>query len=187
LNELELQKIKTCILPTTRLDNVRDIFLIACYTGLRISDYSKIIQKNIIHDGKILKVLTEKTNEEVFIPLNSHVKLLLAKYNHSIKMISQQRFNEYLKEVCELAKINEAITFYQTRGDERVQITLPKYKLVTSHTARRSFATNAFKAGLPTISIMKITGHKTERSFLKYIKITKEENAKLIMKHSFFK
>jgi site-specific recombinase XerD len=187
LNEEELQKIKSCILSTDRLDNVRDIFLIACYTGLRISDYSKIIHKNIIHEGKILKVLTEKTNEEVFIPLNSHVKLLLEKYNHSIKMISQQRFNEYLKEVCELAGINELVTFYQTRGDKKIQITSPKYKLVTSHTARRSFATNAFKAGIPSISIMKITGHKTEKSFLKYIKITKEENAKLIMEHTFFK
>lgn len=186
LNEDELQKIKSCVLPAGRLENVRDIFLIACYTGLRISDYSKITQKNIIHDGRILKVLTEKTNEEVFIPLNSHVKSLLAKYGYSVKMISQQKFNSYLKEVCELAGINEPITFYQTRGDEKIQITSPKFKLVTSHTARRSFATNAFKAGLPTISIMKITGHKTERSFLKYIKITKEENAKLIMEHRFF-
>lgn len=101
-------------------------------------------------------------------------------------MISQQKFNDYLKEVCELAGINDLITFYQTRGEKREQITLPKYQLITSHTARRSFATNAFKAGLPSISIMKITGHKTERSFLKYIKITKEENAKLIMEHHFF-
>lgn len=187
LTEEELKQIKACDLPTDRLNNVRDIFLIACYTGLRISDYSKISKQNMIYDGKILKVTTEKTNEEVFIPLNSYVMSLLERYKGTIRMISHQRFNEYLKDVCRIAGINESVTFFQVRGEVRKQITLPKYKLITSHTGRRSFATNAFKAGVPTISIMKITGHKTERSFLKYIKVTKEENAKLIMQHSFFK
>lgn len=64
--------------------------------------------------------------------------------------------------------------------------TMPKYKLVSSHTARRSFATNAYLAGVPTISIMKITGHKTESAFMKYIKISGKENAVKLKGHKFF-
>jgi site-specific recombinase XerD len=187
LNDNELERLKTCVLPSNKLENVRDIFLIVCYIGLRISDYKKIDGRNIIHNGNILKVLTAKTNEEVFIPLNSFVKSTLAKYDYSLKMISDQKFNEYIKEVCRLAGIDELITYYQTKGDAKIQVISPKYSLITSHTARRSFATNAFLAGVPTLSIMKITGHKTEKSFLKYIKVSKEENAKIIMTHSFFR
>ncbi len=70
-----------------------------------------------------------------------------------------------------------------TRGGKRVVITVEKWKLVSSHTARRSFATNLYKSNFPAISIMKITGHKTEKAFLKYIKVTPEEHAKLLAEH----
>ena len=61
-----------------------------------------------------------------------------------------------------------------------------KYELVSTHTARRSGATNMYIAVIPTLAIMKITGHKTEKAFLKYIKISEEENAEMLAKHCFF-
>lgn len=149
----ELELIKNVSLNSEKLDNVRIIFLMACYTGLRISDYFKINLNNVVSDGKILRVITEKTNEEVYIPLNSYVLEILNYRNKPIKMISHQKFNEYLKEVCKIAGINKNIIYYRTKGTKDEQFIVPKYQLVTSHTARRSFATNAFLAGVPTISI----------------------------------
>ena len=86
-----------------------------------------------------------------------------------------------------MAGITEPVTTVRTEGGRQISRTLPKYKLVASHTARRSGATNMFIAGIPSISIMKITGHHTEKSFLKYIRISQEENARLLSDHPFFK
>ena len=92
--------------------------------------------------------------------------------------------NVYLKELAEKAKITNPERIAKTRGGVRVDTTRQKCKLVTVHTARRSFATNMYMADIPTITIMKITGHRTERSFLKYIRITPEENALKLAQHS---
>jgi integrase len=73
------------------------------------------------------------------------------------------------------------------RNTKPISKILPKFELVASHTARRSFATNAYKAGVPAISIMKITGHHKSETLMKYIKITEEENAVLMVSHKFFK
>jgi integrase len=94
--------------------------------------------------------------------------------------------NEYLKELGELAEIDEEILITATKGGKRVTETFKKWELITTHTARRSFATNAYLQSVPTIPIMKITGHKTEKSFLKYIKISQEDNANQLVNHPFF-
>lgn len=75
----------------------------------------------------------------------------------------------------------------RTKGGMRQTRVLEKWQLITTHTARRSFATNAFLAGVPTISIMKITGHKSELVFMHYIKISSEQNALLMLEHDHFK
>jgi integrase len=95
--------------------------------------------------------------------------------------------NDYLKEVGQLAGLNEVVSVSKTRGGKRSDTVNEKWEIVTTHTARRSFATNAFKSGIPSISIMKITGHTTEKSLMKYIKITNEENAILMYSNDFFK
>ncbi|MDP2384815.1 MAG: site-specific integrase [Bacteroidota bacterium] len=187
LSEEELTKLSETSYSSIKLEKVRDIFLLGCYTGLRISDYNKISHSNLLPNSTILKVITEKTQEEVYIPLNKNAVNLLQKYNGKIEVISHQKFNVYLKEVCRIAGINEIINVTKTKGNTKITYSLPKHEIITSHCARRSFATNAFKAGVPSISIMKITGHRTEKSFLRYIRITKEENAKLISEHEFFK
>lgn len=86
-----------------------------------------------------------------------------------------------------MAGIDEMVSKTISQGSKKRTETFPKYDLITTHTARRSFATNAYLAGVPTIAILKITGHKTEQAFLKYIKVSQEENARFMMEHPFFK
>lgn len=187
LTEDELHQIKTTIMPNRHLDNVRDLFLLACYTGVRSQDYNKLNKRSLINDGTMLKVRTEKTDEEVIIPLHTVAKYVLDKYNGTPRLISNQKFNEYIKDVCRIVGLTDLITLTRTCGGKKIQTTKEKCEFVSSHTARRSFATNAYKAGVPTLAIMAITGHRTEKMFLKYVKVTKEEHAGLMSQHGFFK
>ncbi len=186
LNEKELDKLyKHDLSGDSRLENVRDWFLIASYTGLRFSDFSRLAKDNIQKDN--IEILTQKTLTPVVIPLHTYVKAILEKYDYNLpKVISNQKFNKYIKEVCKAAKIEDEVLVNETKGILRTSKTEKKSDLVSAHTARRSFATNAFLAGVPPIQIMKITGHKTEKAFMTYIKISESENAKKLQLHPFF-
>jgi integrase len=173
-----------------RLDRVRDIFIIGCWTGLRFGDLVQLNETNIIElDGKeFLKIKTIKTGELVIIPLHWTIKEILKKHNGNIpRVISNQKMNEYLKELTRKAEITNMERIVKTRGGLRVDSTSEKCELVTVHTARRSFATNMYMADIPTITIMKITGHRTEKAFLKYIRISPEENALKLAEHIIWK
>lgn len=184
----ELQQFEKLKLSATpRLDKVRDLFLIGCYTGLRFSDFTQIQPENINKDNTMLFIRTQKTSERVAIPLHKTVRTILKKYNNKLpKAFTNQVTNTYLKEVASLANIKELIETTITRGGKIEKSVLPKFKLISTHTARRSFATNLYIADIPAISIMKITGHKTERSFMQYIRITQEQNADKLLTHPFF-
>jgi integrase len=91
--------------------------------------------------------------------------------------------NKHLKEIGRRAKINESFLKIRTKGRKRVEQTLSKYELITTHTARRSFATNMFKRGIPSRVIMNITGHRTERAFSTYIKVSQDENAEMMLRY----
>ncbi len=172
-----------------RLERVRDLFIIGCYTGLRFSDFTVIKPEHIkvINDVDMIIIRTKKTNHDVSIPVHPYIKNILIKYDKKIpKPLSNQKMNDYLKEMAEIIGLDEDIRLIRSVGGKRQEETYKKFELVKTHTCRRSFATNAHKAGLPTIAIMKITGHRTEREFLKYIKISSEENAVLMSKNKFF-
>jgi len=165
-----------------RLERTRDLFLIGCWTGLRFSDFTRIKQENI--KDNMLTIQQQKTNEFVTIPLHPVFITIWNKYNGVLPAnISNQKFNDNLKDVCREAGLKERVMKSITKGGKKQTTVYEKWKLVSSHTARRSFATNLYKSGFPSISIMQITGHKTESSFLKYIKVTKEEHAKMLMMH----
>jgi integrase len=185
----ELKKIENLNLSKNKkLDRVRDLFLIGCFTGLRFSDFSQLKPENIITDKSMIQIRTHKTGERVSIPLHPTVKKILKKYNNvAPKSYSNQVMNGYIKDVACLSGLKELTETTITKGGKVEKNTLAKYKLVSTHTARRSFATNIFIAGVPSISIMKITGHKSERTFLQYIRITQEENADKLLTHPFFK
>jgi len=190
LDESDLEKIwELDLSKNKRLDRVRDLFLIGCHTALRFSDFTNIKPQNIVETtgGRAIKIKTFKTNQAVFIPLHWRVEAILAKYENELpQAISNQKMNDYLKELGQLAGINTPIETNKTKAGTKYSVTNPKYELITTHTARRTAATNMYKAGIPSISIMKITGHKTESVFLKYIGITQEENAVLLMNHDYF-
>ncbi|WP_018621673.1 site-specific integrase [Spirosoma luteum] len=170
-----------------RLDRVRDLYLIGCYTGLRFSDYSELSPVNITYGGRILSVTTQKTAARVSIPLNPNVLAILAKYEGvPPRTMSNQKFNQYLKELGQVAGLTTPVERTRTQGGKRSTLTAQKWEMLTTHTARRSFATNAFLAAVPTVSIMKITGHKSEVMFMKYIKVSSEQNALLMLAHPHF-
>jgi integrase len=187
LNIEELQKIEKVKLKDKSLDTVRDLFLIGCYTGLRFSDFSQLKPENIIADKNMIQIRTQKTGTRVSIPLHKTVKKILKKHNNILpKSFSNQATNDMIKIVAKESGISENTETTITKGGKAIKTIEPKNKLVSTHTARRSFATNCYLADIPSISIMKITGHKTEKSFLKYIKITEEQNAEKLSNHPFF-
>ncbi len=123
----------------------------------------------------------KKTINKVIIPLHPVVIEILEKYNFNLpEPISNQNFNDYIKEAAQLAELNTNEVITKTIGGVLTNFTYPRYELVSSHTGRRSFCTNMYKQGIPTLMIMSISGHKTEKAFLKYIKITQEEHARMM-------
>lgn len=191
LNESELDKIAALDLSTNpRLDRVRDLFLLGCFTGLRYSDYGSLKPEHIVtkNGRQFIDILTQKTRQRVLIPLRQVVVEMLQKYDGVPPQgITNQKANEYLKELGELAGIEEPVLITTYRGGKRIDEVFKKFQLITTHTARRSFASNAFKAGVPVKSIMQITGHKTEKEFYKYIRLSGEEHAELIAENPFFR
>ena len=165
-----------------RLDNTRDLFIIGLRTGLRISDFLRLKDTNI-KDG-FIQIETQKTGQEVVIPMHQQVKEILKKNNGFPRTLSDQKFNKYIKDVCEEAKINEIVkgSKIDPKTSRKVSGTFAKFELVTSHICRRSFASNLY-GKIPNMTIMAITGHKTEVQFLKYIKITPKENAEKLIEY----
>jgi|WetSurMetagenome_2_1015567.scaffolds.fasta_scaffold46104_2 integrase len=182
LTEKEIDKFsKLNVRYNKVLEQTRDLFVIACYSGLRFSDFSQLRLENF--NNGIIKIRTQKPDEVVAIPIHDKVKAILKKYNNTLpKAASSQQMNIYLKDLGQSAKFFDTVETSITKGGMKVKTFHKKYELITTHTARRSFATNLFLAGFPAISIMKITGHNSEKAFLKYIKISPEQNAELLNK-----
>ena len=183
LTESELKSLNSLDLASKpRLERVRDLFLVGCYTGLRFSDFTAI-RPEYIKDG-LIRMEQFKTMGKVVIPCHPVVTALLDKYNGKLpQAISNQKMNDYLKEVCQLAGLTSQEGKGITKGGARVVRSFEKWQLVSTHTARRSFATNMYLLGIPAITIMRITGHKTEKAFMRYIKLDEEQHAKIIAMH----
>lgn len=179
LSVQHLEKISNVELERDHLKKARDIFLVGCWTGLRFSDFSELKIDDI--DGNYIRVLTEKTKERVTIPCHPIIKEVLGRNGgHFPGKISSQQLNEYIKEVGEKAGLTKVVSFRKSVGGVDVYEKIAFHKLISTHTARRSFATNMFKMGIPTFVIMAITGHRTEASFFKYIRVSNEEKAQMM-------
>jgi len=165
-----------------RLERVRDMFLIGCYTGLRYSDICTVIRKDCVNREKMLiTVHQKKTGGLVVIPLHPNLIEILERRNYELpKPISAGSFNKYIKEVVMLAGINEPVELKRHRGGKRVLTTSPKYQLISCHTARRSFATDLYMRGVPPELIMVFTGHCSRDAFYHYICISPEQKADLL-------
>lgn len=183
LNEAELTQLyEYDFSNNTRLERVRDMFIVGCWTGLRFSDFTALHKRNV--KGDFIEIRTEKTGAKVVIPIHPNVRAILQKYDYKLpNQISNQKMNAYLKEVGKEVELIEQVSKGITKGGVKRHLNYKKYELITTHTARRSFATNLYKTGFPAISIMQITGHKTEKAFLRYIKVTPQEHAEALRLH----
>ena len=164
---------------------VRDLFLIGVYTAARFSDYSRLSNENI--SKGFITFNQQKTSDSVMIPMSPRVSEILKRNGGHAPVLNQVVFNREIKTVCMRAKINDMVQVTKSKGQKHVTETLPKWKLVSSHTARRTGATLLYKAGVPSRQVMLITGHKSEQAFRSYIRITKEENAHELKNNPFFK
>lgn len=166
-------------------DKARDIFLMGCYTALRFSDLKRLSKKHFQDD--VISIITQKTKKEVIIPIKSEMRQLISKYQFQAPKISEQKVNEYIKSIAKITGISDPIEKREIIGGETKIKTAQKYEMITTHTARRTAATHMYLREMLPIDIMKITGHTTESSFIKYICLPKEESVKRMAKNEFFK
>lgn len=173
-----------------KLNRVRDLFLIGCFTGLRFSDFTQIQPENIKQtaDGRRYIALNQKkTGGKVVIPLKWEVLQILDRNGgNPPKGISNQKMNEYLKDLGQLVEFNDNELVIEKRGKKQTETTKARWDMISTHTARRTFATNAFLNGIPSRQIMKITGHTTEKNFNRYIRISALDNALKLMDNPYF-
>ena len=180
-NKKELEKLEKFEIPETKLYliRVRDVFLFQCYTGLRYSDLANL-RRCDVHD-KYIEITTIKTVDSLRIELNTHSRAILKKYEHfefpegkALPVVSNQKMNTYLHELCELAGFDEPIRITYYRGNERFDEIKPKHKVVGTHTGRRSFICNALGMGISPQVVMKWTGHSDYKAMKPYIDVCDE-------------
>jgi hypothetical protein len=189
LNESELTRLAAVDLSEDKtLDICRDVFLIGCYTAQRYSDYHRITPEMIraVNDVKVLELIQQKTGAKVMIPIRPELDAILSKYGYHLPHTGQQQLNDSMKIVGGMAGITEPVQLEASKGGMIVKTTIPKNELIKSHTARRSACTNLYLAGINTLAIMKLSGQKTESEFMKYIRISVEENAVILAKDPYF-
>ena len=185
----ELNKLREFKIPTTKqaLDRVRDVFLFQCFTGLRYSDVFNLRRSDI--KGDHIEVTTVKTSDSLIIELNNHSKAILDKYkdvafedDKVLPVITNQKMNDYLKELAELAGIDEPVRQTYYRGNERIDEVTPKYALLGTHAGRRTFICNALALGIPPQVVMKWTGHSDYKAMKPYIDIADDIKANAMSK-----
>lgn len=191
LTEQELRQLYQLDLSNTpRLEKHRDIFLIGCYTALRFSDIVRITPDHIKHDPdsdrSTLEIITRKTKAKVYIPIKPELLTILQKYEYRVPKVFEQKVNADIKEVARMAGISGTLSKMDIIGGKEIIREVPRYEMVKTHTARRTAATLMYIAGIPTLDIMKITGHHSEDTFLNYIRITNKQNAERLHHHPYF-
>lgn len=168
---------------------VRARFLIGAFTLLRVSDYKRLTDVNI-KDG-VIRIKPKKRskgrmNRDVVIPMHPVVKEILESGFDMTKEISEQKLNKHIKELCKMAGLTQIESVVKTENDKEVERQYEKWELVTSHTARRSAATNMLMSGVEASDIMILGWWSSEKSFWKYIRLEPEMNARRLAGHAFF-
>lgn len=174
----ELKQLQDYKIPEAKqyLNRVRDVFLFCCYSSLRYSDVYNLKRSNIKKDH--IEITTVKTADSLVIDLNDYTRGILKKYSEVyfendkvLPVISNQKMNDYLKELAELANINEPVHETYYRGNKRIDIVTPKYALLGTHAGRRTFICFALSLDIPVQVIMKWTGHSDYKAMKPYIDV----------------
>ena len=185
----ELNRLREFKIPSNKqaLERVRDVFLFQCFTGLRYSDVFNLRRSDI--KGDHIEVTTVKTSDSLIIELNNHSKAILDKYkdvafedDKVLPVITNQKMNDYLKELAEMARIDEPVRQTYYRGNERIDEVTPKYALLGTHAGRRTFICNALALGIPPQIVMKWTGHSDYKAMKPYIDIADDIKANAMSK-----
>lgn len=158
-----------------RLDQVRDIFCFSCASGLRISDMEQLKREHIKRDE--INIVVKKTKTDLTIPLNEITAGILGKYKDNYKplpLISSQKLNVYIKELCKEVGIDEPIEIVRFRGSKRETTTYPKYELIHLHTGRKTFCTLSLEKGMSAEQVMSLSGHTDYKSFQRYVHVTEK-------------
>ena len=146
-------------------------------------------QQNIIDQNgrKFFFTKQGKTGGDVYVPINEKIRNIISRNNGKLPYyVHQSVINERIKSICKKAKIDYNYSVERTYGTKKIVETKPKYKFIATHTARRSFCTNAYMANVPVHHIMAISGHKTEKIFMNYVKVEKRFEAIKIADNPFF-
>ncbi|RZJ36417.1 MAG: hypothetical protein EOO51_01395 [Flavobacterium sp.] len=191
LSDAEIQKMFELDLSSQKhLELARDIFLIGCYTGQRVSDYNGLKSDSIklIQGKKFITINQQKTKTPVNVPLSKKTQEImdLRYLGEMPPKMNEQDINEYIKIVGEKLKFTTLVKVTSTKGGKVITEMIPKYKLIHTHTARRSFCTNMYLDQMPIIDIMLYSGHKGQREFFKYIRIIDEERAFHVSEMGYF-
>jgi integrase len=174
----ELKQLREFLIPESKqyLDRVRDVFLFCCYSSLRYSDVYNLKRSNIKKEH--IEITTVKTGDSLNIDLNNYTRAIIEKYNDvhfqndkALPVISNQKMNDYIKELGELAGINEQIQETYYKGNERIDTVTPKYALLGTHAGRRTFICFALSLNIPVQIIMKWTGHSDYKAMKPYIDV----------------
>ena len=185
----ELNRLREFEIPANKqaLERVRDVFLFQCFTGLRYSDVFNLRRSDI--KGDHIEVTTVKTSDSLIIELNNHSKAILDKYkdvafedDKVLPVITNQKMNDYLKELAEMAGIDEPVRQTYYRGNERIDEVTPKYALLGTHAGRRTFICNALALGIPPQVVMKWTRHSDYKAMKPYIDIADDIKANAMSK-----
>ena len=183
----EIEKIEKTNYKNEALSNAKDWLIISCYCGQRVSDFLRFT-KDMLRSERELTLIDfeqKKTGKLMELPLHPKILQILDKNNGNFPYkISDQRYNEHIKDVCRIAKITQKVQGSKINKETKRKESglYPKYELTSSHIGRRSFATNNY-GKIPTAYLISITGHSTESMFLEYIGKTQNEQAKGIVKY----
>lgn len=160
------------LVANKKLGRVRDVFCFSCMVGFRYSDIAQLRRTHI--KGNRIELTVKKTKEKLTTPLNAIAYNILQKYSElarPLPVISNQRYNDYIKELCKLAEIDEPIEIIRFKGAERIVTTQPKYELISAHSARKTFASMLLAKGISAQVIMDLGGWSDFKSFQRYIRV----------------
>ena len=179
LSQNDLEILENLELDQTK-EYYRDLFLIGVYSGQRFSDYKRFDKKFV--EGNNIVIRAKKTGQFSYIPLNNKLKRLLDKYDWQLYTISAQKFNDHIHEISKIAGFTEIVVRERFYGNKKATEEIPRYKLISSHTARRTFITLSEQRGVSHSLIMKVTGIKSLKTLENYIKIDKDRLSEAILK-----
>jgi integrase len=180
LTEDELFQLYNFELDNETFKQVRDVFCFCCFTSLRYSDVKNLKKEDV--QGEFIHITTVKTKSRVSIPLIAFAKEILNTYKHkmgntALPVISNQKMNDYLKDIAKLANLNRPISKVRYSGNTRIETIQPLYELITSHMGRKTFVSYMFRKGIDSELIRSISNHKSISSFARYNMIDNDHKA----------